>query len=203
VHPKKANQLSDAKERQLVALLNNPRVGALGEVGLDYSDPSTNREQQKTVLRKVLGHCKPDHVLVLHIRGTDEDRLSAIASRECLEIVRAKCQPEQQIHLHCFSGGLEQYREWRAAFPDCYFGFTGKVAHFNSAQREALLRVRSERLLLETDAPYMPPLRKLRTTSPAYIGDVAAIVASARNQSIEEVLVATEANGRQLYRSLR
>lgn len=107
----------------------------------------------------MLGHCKPDHVLVLHILGTNEDILSAVASRECLEIVRSMCQ--YLIYLHCFSGGgAQKYREWRAAFQDCYVGFTGKVVeHFNRAQGEALLRVRRKQLLLGTDAPYIPPNR--------------------------------------------
>ena len=200
IHPKKVKEFTAEKQRYFNTLHKNPRVGALGEVGLDYSDPNLNREDQKRLLTQVVKSCTPEKVLILHVRGTRGDHLSAEASRDCLAIVQEACDPEQRVHLHCFGGGVQQLREWRRAFPDCHFGVTGKVVHFNREQREALCKIPLDRLLVETDAPYMPMLHGLRTTSPAYIGDVAAAVSRVRGDSIDAILLATEANGRRLYR---
>ncbi len=115
--------------------------------------------------------------------------------------MKRHCPTSQRIHLHCFSGGIEQLQEWRAAFPNCYFGFTGKVARFCRGQKEALQRVPADRLVIETDAPYMPMLPGLRNSSPAYIGEVARLVSRVRLEPMSVVLKYTVENGRKLYRA--
>ncbi len=120
-------------------------VRALGEVGLDHSTHPDTWPRQQEVLEQVLGLCEPRLALVLHLRGEKGDRHLEKVSRQCLEMVKKHCPKEQRIHLHCFSGGMEQLQEWKSAFPNCYFGFTGKVGKFTKGQREALTRVPADR----------------------------------------------------------
>lgn len=200
VHPKHASRFTKDQEGQLEKLLKTRGVRALGEVGLDFSCHPDTWPRQEEVLNSVLGLCTPNFTLVLHLRGTKTDRHLAQVSTRCLEIVKRHCSKDQRIHLHCFTGGIQQLQEWRTAFTNCYFGFTGKVASFGTGQKEALRRVPADRLLLETDAPYMPMLPGLRTCSPAYIGEVARCVSQVRVEMIALILRSTCENGRRLYR---
>ncbi len=200
VHPKKVHQFTARRAVQLKSLLKARYVRALGEVGLDHSTHPDTWPRQQEVLEQVLGLCEPRLALVLHLRGEKGDRHLEKVSRQCLVIVKKHCPKEQRIHLHCFSGGMEQLQEWKSAFPNCYFGLPGKVGKFTKGQREALTRVPADRLLIETDAPYMPMLPGLVTSSPAYIGEVGQLVATVRREPIAVVLRATLENGRRLYR---
>ena len=125
--------------------------------------------------------------------------MSIKASSDCLDIVKEACPPEQKIHLHCFAGGLTQVRQWRSVFPDCYFGATGKTANLNQDQQAALRSIPLDRLLLETDSPYLPMMKGLETTTPAYLGEVAVHVALVRKEPISLLIGATRINGEQLY----
>ena len=199
IHPKKTEQLTAENQAKLKLLLDNPRVNAMGEVGLDYSVDRPSREVQQKVLTDILTFSRPQKVLVLHIRGSAEDPFSTEPSKDCLAIVQKMCQPEQKIHLHCFAGQKEQVWEWRRAFPDCHFGFTGKMARFRKEQREALKSIPLDRILVETDSPYLPVLPGQRINTPAYIGDVAAEAAKIRQEPIELVIETTRVNGQKLY----
>ena len=152
----------------------------MGEVDLDYSVDRPSREVQLKVLTYIVTFSRPEKVLVLHIRGSAEDPFSAEPSKDCLEIVQKMCQPEQKIHLHCFADKKEQVWEWRRAFPDCHFGFTVKMARFRKPQREALKSIPLNRILVETDSPYLPVLPEQKISTPAYIWDVAAETAKIR-----------------------
>ena len=106
---------------------------------------------------------------------------------------------DQPIHLHCFTGFQHDVEEWLQEFPNCYFGFTGKVSSFSSEQLFGLQSVPADRLLIETDSPYMPVHSRLKTNTPAHIGDVAQLVARAREVAVEDVLAVTLHNGGMLY----
>ena len=172
-----------------------PGLLGLGRVSLDYSQPHADRSKQKAVLEDTLRLLQPRHTLVLHIRGGPGDRLSSEPFRDCLEIVRRMCPKEQRIHVHCFAGDVHQVREWLEAFPNCFLGITGKVFHFGREQREALRRIPTSRLFLETDAPYLPMMRGLVNTSPKYVCEVARIVATVRMEPLSVILRYTLANG--------
>ena len=203
VHPKKVDKLSTKKRDLLQALLSNPRVIGLGEVGLDYSRSSPSPETHQTELKRILAHCRADKVVVLHIRGGKDDPLSEKASQDCFQIIQEQCPSQQKIHLHCFSGGTQELKLWSGGFPNCYFGVTGKAVSFNKRQQEALQRIPLERLLLETDSPHLPVLKGLHTMTPAYIGDVAARVAFIRKEPISLLLDKTRVNGERLYSESR
>ena len=130
VHPRKIKDLTPPRLQHLQSLLLQPRVVAFGEIGLDYSESDTDRERQRAKLEELLSLCSPRHVLVLHIRGNKKEHMSEQAFKDCFESVKKHVPRDQRIHLHCFSGGLNQVTKWSEAFPNCHFGYTGKVARF-------------------------------------------------------------------------
>ena len=197
-HPRHATLFSESTFQQLDALLHSPFVTALGEIGLDRTEPEFTWELQETVLKKLLQLCNVRKPLILHIRGPFGDHLGTDTRSKCLEIVKDCCAPIQPIHLHCFSGGPEDVYSWTTAFHSCYFGFTSAVARFNMIQLQGLRAVPPDRILLETDSPYFPQAG-VRINTPAYIGDVAQEVGRFLPADPEQLLKLTVKNSRALY----
>ena len=178
--------------------------------------------------------CRPDKVLVLHLRGASNKHSSDVLL-SALYLVREACLRNQPIHLHSLTGFQHDVEEWLQEFPNCYFGFTGKAPSFSSEQlfdlqsvfimmwksgcrksptatldlpgkfpasavnNSGLQSVPAKRLLNETDSPYMPVHRDVKTNTPAHIGDVAQLVARALEVAVEDLLAVTLHNSRMLY----
>ena len=199
LHPKKVSQCTPGYLSNLKTLLDsNPLVTALGEIGLDRSEPDYLWAEQDRVFRKLLTICHPGRVLVLHLRESSNRHCSDVLMA-ALQYVRKACPVNQKIHLHCFTGLQSDVENWLEDFPNCYFGFTARVAAFTDAQLDALKYVPSDRILLETDSPYMPVDRNNEVNTPAYLGDVAKTVARCRGVSMRELLAVTVTNGQRLY----
>ena len=94
-------------------------------------------------------------------------------------------------------------RLWQKAFPGAYFGFTGNICRINMRQLEALRGVPKDRILVETDSPYLPVDRDVQINTPAFIGDVASQLAVLLRIPVTDVLIITERNGRRLYGARR
>jgi len=139
----------------------------------------------------------PIRPVILHMRDAADQHCGEVGAR-CLQIMKANVAPTQRIHLHCFTGTVEQVVSWLETFPKCYFGVTGLVREFDCFQKAALRRIPRGHLLIETDAPYFRPLQASAST-PAFIGEVALEVSRVRGQTVEEVLEFTSANTRILY----
>jgi len=199
IHPKKAPSFRELQWVHMQVLLSDNRVTAVGEVGLDYSVPQDQWPIQEQVLKKVLTVCGLGHVLVLHIRGNKRDPCGIQPHARCLEIVQHQCSRYQRIHIHCFTGDLKISSKWRNIFPNCCFGYTGLVKRFNLDQRCAVAQLPLDRIIIETDSPYMEIHSGQTVNTPAYIGDVAKAVADLRMMPVAAVLQATDQNGRALY----
>ncbi len=132
----------------------------------------------------------------MHLRGRD-DPYSSKCSLDCLELAKFHLAPAQRIHLHCFTGDRQLVQKWSHHFPRCYFGFTSLVRHFDDQQVLALQDIPKERILLETDSPYLRISKG--TNTPAYLGEVAAAAARHLGLTTEEVIVLSAANARALY----
>ena len=199
VHPRKAVRCPEHHLARIKALLDtNPLVKALGEIGLDRTEPEYTWFDQDRLFKKLLALSRPDKVIVLHIRGSSAQHSSDVLLAG-LHYVKKACPPNQGIHLHCFTGNTTIVEDWLDDFPNTYFGFTARVTSFNWEQREGLRAVPLNRLLKETDSPYMPVNRDNRVNTPAYIGDVAEVVAQVRGIEMRELLAVTVTNGQQLY----
>lgn len=198
VHPKHTEEFSRDRFLHMKELLNRPHVVALGEVGLDRTVPVKLWRRQEDVLCQVLTLSRKDKVLVLHLRGTPADRIGMDVHARCMQILHTSCDPDQPIHLHCFTGDARLVKEWMNSFSHVYFGFTGAVETFSTDQIDGLRAVPMNRMLLETDSPYMKPGGGYINT-PAFIGDVATVVASKLQISVRYLLNETVKNCRKLY----
>ncbi|XP_060555212.1 uncharacterized protein LOC132716073 [Ruditapes philippinarum] len=197
VHPKKCHLLSDSAYQKLLSFLMSCNVVALGEIGLDRTEPEMSWDLQEKTMVRLLQFSMPVRPVILHMRdGTDQH--AGEVSAKCLQIMKANTAPTQKIHLHSFGGTVEQVVGWLEAFPNCYFGFSDRVTYFDKYQVAALQRVPDNRLLLETDAPYFKK-NAAKASTPAFLGDIGDVVSKHRGTSLPETMRLTTRNGQDLY----
>ena len=196
-HPKHVEELTPARFNTLKSLVRSPDVCALGEIGLDRTVPVKEWRNQDLVFERILsGIAVPDKPIILHLRG--QDKYGADVHARALGILRRKCSRTQRLHIHCFTGTADMVQDWLEEFPHAYFGFTAIVRSFDTEQVDALKAVPSNRLLLETDSPYMP-VSGQNVNTPAFIGDVATIIARTINVEVLDILARSVRNGQSLY----
>lgn len=147
-HPHNAKYYGDSLEAELRERLADPRVAALGEVGLDYHYDFSPRDQQRDAFRRQVRLAKECGLpVILHVREAHDDALA---------IMREEGWPEAGTLLHCFNLDWATLEPWIEA--DCYVAFGGPLTFKNADEvRDAAARVPVDRLLTETDAPYMTP----------------------------------------------
>ena len=158
IHPRSAVHARQFHIENLENRLKTfPNVVALGEVGLDYSGRCTASEAE--VQQRVLADIVPWAVkyklpLVIHVR----DNGDGLASQDCLKILGEYLPQEQPIHRHCFVGSVMEMQNWLEAFSGTVFGFTAKILNgdHHPDLPEAVRTLPLEKLLLETDSPYLP-----------------------------------------------
>ncbi len=189
IHPENISEgiPEDAYDR-LKTLAQHKKVCAIGEIGLDYHYEGYDREAQIELFRMQLQLARELHLpVIVHSRD---------ATADCMEILR-EYRPEGV--MHCFSGSAETAKEVIAL--GMYIGFTG-VLTFKNAKKalRALEVVPGDKLVLETDCPYMAPVpyRGKRCDS-SMIVHTAEAAAQVMGLSTEEVLRRTLENGRRLY----
>ena len=178
VHPHQAGRagLDDVRRvRELLEL--EPRLVAVGETGLDYHYDFCPRGRQRELFR---AHARlaaeTGRPLVVHSRSADDDTRAVIA--EFGGAARGV--------LHCFTGGMGLLEEALAA--GWHISFTGLVTFKNFDGQEALRAVPADRLMIETDSPYLAPVpHRGRRNEPAYVARVRDGVAEVRGESPEEV----------------
>jgi TatD DNase family protein len=188
-HPNHATGFDDADLAELKALAAHPRCRAIGETGLDFYRDTASREDQE---RAFAAHMQLAHAtgkpLVIHTRAADDDTLSMLGGQaEGLRVI-----------LHCFS----MPERLDACLERGYWiSFAGNVTYPpNRALREAAREVPADRLLVETDAPYLTPqaVRKERN-QPANVTMTAEVVAAERGVSYEELEAQVERNAAELF----
>ncbi|MEG0027102.1 MAG: TatD family hydrolase [Raoultibacter sp.] len=147
-HPHNAKDYNDALEADLLARLHDPRVCAIGEVGLDYHYDFSPREVQRAVFRRQIKLAHETGLpLILHLREAHE---------EALAIMEQEGFPEKGVLLHCFNLDARALKPWVDA--GCFIAIGGPVTFKKSDYvREAVSLVARNRLLTETDSPYMTP----------------------------------------------
>lgn len=147
-HPHNAKYYDDAFEAQLRERLSDARVCAVGEIGLDYHYDFSPRDQQREVFRRQLRIAKACGLpVVLHIREAHD---------EALAIMRDEGFPQAGTLLHCFNLDWKTLEPWVEA--GCYVAFGGALTFKKADEvRDAAAHVPMDRLLTETDAPYMTP----------------------------------------------
>ena len=187
VHPHEARKASPETWRRLEQLLAHPKVVAVGEIGLDYYYDNSPRDQQRAAFIEQMGIAaaagKP---IVIHTREAWEDTWRLLAEHWAPRGLGGI--------MHCFSGGPEEAR--RALDLGFYLAFGGVVTYPKADQvREAARLTPLNRLLVETDAPYLAPVPlRGKRNEPAYVLETARRLAEIRGESLEVLAKATTDN---------
>ena len=181
VHPHNAKLYNVEVEHMLLEQMQDPRVVALGEVGLDYHYDLSPRDVQRDVFRRQIGLAKEAGLpLALHLRG-GQDPEADNAHREAFEILQEEDALGPGTLLHCCALPPDELLPWVEA--DCYVAYGGALTFKNAdAAREGAKLVPKNRLIVETDAPYMTPepMRGVACT-PAHVVFTAAVLAEVRD----------------------
>lgn len=191
VHPHDATRWTEEIGRRQAELLEHPKVVAFGEIGLDYHYDHSPREVQRGVfaeqLRIAAGARRP---VVIHTREAWEDTF---------ELLERHWRPTGLGGvMHCFSGGPEQAR--RALDLGLHLSFSGIVTFPKAREiQEAAKLCPADRLLVETDAPFLAPApHRGQRNEPAFLIHTAAKLAELRGVAVEEIASASAANFRRL-----
>jgi TatD DNase family protein len=191
LHPHCAAQLDDALLADLRRLAAERKVVAIGETGLDYFRNLSPREDQHRAFRAMIAlAAELELPLIVHNRDAHEDTLELLAERG----------HDQPVVMHCFGGDNSFAQEYRER--DYYLGLGGSLTYPKSAPaREVVAAYPGKRLLLETDAPWLPPQRRRGARNePAYLPEIAAVLAQVRGETVEAVAAQTSQNARRVFR---
>jgi TatD DNase family protein len=190
MHPHDAKEMHEADYKQLERWTTHPKVVAIGEIGLDYHYDLSPRPVQKEVFLRQLDIArKTGKPFVVHEREAHADTL---------EIIRTAARGLNGV-FHCFSGSVETAREYlNMGF---YISVAGPVTFPKSVKTKEVAKfVPLDRLLIETDSPYLTPHPyRGRRNEPAHVRLVAEEIARLRNLTLEELGAATTANVRHLF----
>lgn len=191
VHPQQAADCDEALLARLSHLAESPLVVAWGEIGLDYHYGTETRQQQRQAFRAQINAAKQAGLpIVVHDRDSHQDILDILKSEKAATVGGV---------MHCFSGSWEMAREClRLGF---YISFAGPLTFHNARiPVEVAERVPLDRLLVETDCPYLSPhpFRGQRN-EPARVAVTAARLAEIRGVDVEQMAEITTANARTLF----
>ena len=195
VHPDERRDTREATVEELVAMADDEKVVAIGETGLDYfrveGDTDWQRDRFRTHIRAARASGKP---LVIHTREAAEDTL---------RIMREEGAAEAGGVMHCFT---ETWEVAEAAMAlGFHISFSGIVTFKNAvALKEVARRVPLDRMLVETDSPYLAPVpHRGKSNQPAYVKHVAEEIARLRGMDFDEVARHTTENFFRLFRHAR
>ncbi|MEO1167668.1 MAG: TatD family hydrolase [Pseudomonadota bacterium] len=192
IHPHEADAHPDIDTAKLVAKADHPRVVAIGETGLDYYYEHSDREQQKTSFRAHIAASRDtDLPLIVHTRDAEEDTADILAD----EMGKGRYRGV----IHCFTASQE--------FADIaldlgfYISISGIVTFKNAKDLQATAaKLPAERLLIETDSPFLAPVpNRGKTCEPAFVADTAAFLAELRDEPLAKLAAYTTRNFHTLF----
>lgn len=195
IHPEEAHPMTQADEDQLASWAVLPKVVAIGEIGLDYywEKDGDKRQLQRELFIRQLDLARQLHLPVcVHNREAHGDTM---------EILRKEGKGIIGV-MHCFSGSLEIAQE--LVKMGWFIGVDGPLTFKNAAKLpEIVQKLPLERIVVETDCPYMAPVpMRGKRNEPAFVYHVAAKLAQLRGESLEKVARQTRANALELYPKL-
>ena len=191
-HPHHADEEDGISIDELITLTQHPKVVALGEAGLDYFYEHGSHEAQARGFRThIAAACETGLPLVIHTREADEDCSHIFEEEMTKGAFRAV--------LHCYTGGREL--AMKAVALGLYIGFTGILTFKKSdALRALAAELPEDRILVETDAPYLAPGKfRGKRNEPSYVVETAKVLADARGVSFDEISRQTTENFFRLF----
>jgi TatD DNase family protein len=196
IHPHEAAHQPDTAADELAALARHPRVVGIGEAGLDYHYDHSPRERQRAVFRTHIEAARKSGLpLIVHSREADEDTVALLtegAAKGGLSGV-----------MHCFSG--TRFLAEESVKLGFYISFSGILTFKKAEELRAIAAdVPEDRLLVETDAPYLAPIPlRGKRNEPSYIVHTVEALAKLRGRTVDEMANITTANFERLFAKAR
>ncbi len=190
VHPHDSKDMKDSDFVALKELLGHPKVVALGEIGLDYYYDNSDRSIQRQRFAEQLDLAKElDCPVVIHTRDAMEDTISILREHGDGDGI-----------IHCYSGSKESAKILLDM--GYYISFAGPVTFKNAnAILDVVRYVPEDRILIETDSPYLAPVpHRGERNCPVYVEEVAKRIAELREISFDKIAQITTANAKKVYR---
>ncbi|MGG3799678.1 TatD family hydrolase [Metabacillus fastidiosus] len=190
-HPVDAIDMTDKDLQWIRELSEHPKVVAIGEMGLDYYWDKSPKDIQKEVFRKQIALAKEVKLpLIIHNRDATADVVAILEEEGASEVGGI---------MHCFTGSLEVAKQCMDM--NFYISFGGPVTFKNAKKpKEVVQEIPLDRLLIETDCPYLTPHPfRGKRNEPGYVKYVAEEIAKLRNLSYEEIAKKTSDNGKKIF----
>ena len=188
VHPTDISGYTDEVEAKLIKFCENPKVVAIGEIGLDYYWMKDPKEVQEIYFRKQIDIArKVNKPVVIHTRDAMEDTVKILQEYKDIKGI-----------MHCYPGSYETAKLLMDRY---YFGVAGVVTFKNNVKtKEFVEKMPLDRLLIETDSPYLTPVPyRGKRNEPSYVEFVAQEVANIKGITVEEVIRVTTENAKKIY----
>ena len=187
-HPTELDDFNDEYFEFLENNISNPKIVAIGEIGLDYYYDNTDKNKQKEIFKRQLDiankYSKP---IIVHSRNSIQDTYNILKEYNLFG------------SIHCFSGSVEMAREFiKIGYK---LGIGGIITYKNAKNiREVVKNIDLSYILLETDSPYLTPSPyRGKNNSPEYIPLIASTIADIKNISINDVSEVTTANAEEIF----
>ena len=196
IHPTEVNKIKDSDLYKINKLLNHPKCVAVGEIGLDYHYPDTNKEKQREIflLQLQLAYCRELPVQI-HSRDCAEDMLNLLKDNAKLLKYGAL--------LHCYSHSTEIALELEKLGVCFSFGGTSTYSGSKKAKR-TIAALKRESILTETDSPYLPPKSRAGQfpNTPESIPEILQNIADIRGVTAEEMAEIVWNNAHRLFKKM-
>ena len=184
-HPHNAKDFKIEFLKDMSVYLNDPKAICLGEMGLDFNRNFSSKEEQILCFESQLSLANSiSKPLFLHQRDAHEEFLSVLDNHKF----------NQKLIVHCFTGNLSELEEYLKR--DFYIGITGWVCDLKRGKelRKCINQIPEDKLLIETDSPYLSPRKKIRRNEPKFLIDVAEEVATLRQETKESIIKSSYEN---------
>jgi len=193
IHPHNAKYYNDSVEQRIEECLKHPKAVAWGECGLDFfKNISPKDAQEEAFIKQVVKAVEVGKPIVIHSRN---------AEKETYDILKKFAPKDWPMHVHCFNDSKEQAIKLLKDFSKLYIGVTGAITFHNAGALCDCIKsvVPLERILLETDAPYMAPSPIKGICHSGYIPLIAEKLANLKGVSISDVFLSARENTKQMY----
>ena len=194
-HPHQAHEEPDVTVDELVALASHPRCVAIGEAGLDYHDDKSPRDVAEVVFRRHIEAARRTGLpLVIHSRDADADMARILKDEMGKGTFSAL--------LHCFTSGRDLAMS--AVELGLYVSFSGVLTFKNSQELRDIARdLPADRLLVETDAPFLAPTpHRGKRNEPSFVAETARVLAETRQVSVFEIASRTTSNALNIFNKM-
>ena len=184
-HPHNAKDFKIEFLKDMSIYLDDPKAICLGEMGLDFNRNFSSKDEQILCFESQLSLANSiNKPLFLHQRDAHEEFLSILDNYKF----------NQKLIVHCFTGNLSELEDYLKR--DFYIGITGWVCDLKRGLdlRECINHIPQDKLLIETDSPYLSPRKKIRRNEPKFLIDVAEEVARLRQQTEESIIYSSYKN---------